>query len=110
MRTVRVEYRQEDDGTWSATSPDIPRYTAVGKTYPAIKRMVHTGVPFFLNLPARKVSFLETVLMPLPTWIGSWNANATYAVSANTSADQIVKSLQRRVHELKAGSVRLKVG
>jgi hypothetical protein len=109
MRTVNIEYRQEDDGSWSATSSDIPRYTAFAKTYPAVKRLVRQGLPFFLAMPARGIVFRETVMMPVPAPIGSWNGNATYAVSAPTSADQIVKSLKRRVHELKAGDVRVEV-
>lgn len=108
-RTVNIEYRQEDDGSWSATSSDIPRYTAFAKTYPAVKRLVRQGVPFFLELPSKQVAFHETVIMPVPALIGNWNANATYADSAETSADQIVKSLQRRVHELKAKDSRVEV-
>jgi hypothetical protein len=108
-RTVNIEYRQEEDGSWSATSSDIPRYTAFAKTYPAVKRLVHQGVPFFLATPAKDIALQETVLMPIPTVIGSWNGNATHALSATTSADQIVKQLKRRVHELKAGETRVEV-
>jgi hypothetical protein len=109
VRIVNIEYRQEEDGTWSATSPDIPRYTAVAKTYLGIRRLVRQGVPFFLGIPAKELRFRETALMSVPVVTGSWNGNATYASSTTTSADQIVKSLKRRVRELKAGDVHVEV-
>lgn len=48
METVRVIYRQVD-GTWTATSPDIPRWTAVADTFEEARKLSEEGVRFALD-------------------------------------------------------------
>ena len=45
---VRVLYRQDED-TWVATSPDIPRWTVVGNSYPEAHRLAEDGARFALE-------------------------------------------------------------
>ncbi len=60
MRTVRVLYRAETDGWW-AESPDFPGYTAVGKDYGEVRRMVHEGLP---DLAGEQLEIVEESLAP----------------------------------------------
>ncbi|HEY1688630.1 MAG TPA: hypothetical protein VGF95_07170 [Solirubrobacteraceae bacterium] len=46
--TVRVLYHQDED-TWVATSPDIPRWTVVADTYVEAHRLAEEGVRFALE-------------------------------------------------------------
>jgi predicted RNase H-like HicB family nuclease len=46
--TVRILYRQ-DEGTWVATSPEVPGWTAVADTYPEAHRLGEEGVRFALD-------------------------------------------------------------
>jgi predicted RNase H-like HicB family nuclease len=46
--TVRVLYRQDQD-TWVATSPDVPRWTVVANTYPEAHQLAEEGVRFTLE-------------------------------------------------------------
>ncbi len=45
---VRVLYRQDQD-TWVATSPDVPRWTVVADTYPEAHQLAEEGVRFVLE-------------------------------------------------------------
>ncbi len=45
---VRVLYRQDVD-TWVASSPDVPRWTAVADTYSEAHRLAEEGVRFALD-------------------------------------------------------------
>lgn len=45
---VRVLYRQDQD-TWVATSPDVPRWTVVADTYPEAHQLAEDGVRFALE-------------------------------------------------------------
>jgi predicted RNase H-like HicB family nuclease len=47
MRTVRVIYRQEPDGAWIGTSPEIPGYTAYGDTYEEAAARANDGLAWF---------------------------------------------------------------
>ncbi len=46
--TVRVLHRQDAD-TWVASSPDVPRWTAVADTYAEAHRLAEEGVRFALD-------------------------------------------------------------
>lgn len=46
--TVRVLYRQDQD-TWVASSPDVPRWTVVADTYAEAHRLAEEGVRFALE-------------------------------------------------------------
>ena len=46
--TVRILYRQ-DEGTWVATSPEVPNWTAVADTYTEACRLAEEGVRFALD-------------------------------------------------------------
>jgi predicted RNA binding protein YcfA (HicA-like mRNA interferase family) len=46
--TVRVLYRQDED-TWVATSPDVPRWTVVADTYAEAHQLAEDGVRFALE-------------------------------------------------------------
>jgi hypothetical protein len=48
VMTVRVLYRQDQD-TWVASSPDIPRWTVVADSYPEAHRLAEDGVRFALD-------------------------------------------------------------
>jgi predicted RNase H-like HicB family nuclease len=45
---VRILYRQDED-TWVATSPEVPRWTAVADTFPEAQRLAEEGVRFALE-------------------------------------------------------------
>ena len=47
MRTVRVIYRQEEDGAWIGTSPQIPGYTAWGDTVEEAMARANDGLAWF---------------------------------------------------------------
>ena len=57
METVRVIYHHES-GSWWAESPDIPRWYAVGDTYPEVVKLVEEGVPFALGYDAEVEHFV----------------------------------------------------
>jgi predicted RNase H-like HicB family nuclease len=46
--TVRVLYRQDED-TWVASSPDVPRWTVVADTYVEARQLAEEGVRFALE-------------------------------------------------------------
>jgi predicted RNase H-like HicB family nuclease len=46
--TVRVLHRQDED-TWVASSPDVPRWTVVADTYAEAHRLAEEGVRFALE-------------------------------------------------------------
>jgi predicted RNase H-like HicB family nuclease len=46
--TVRVLYRQDED-TWVASSPDVPRWTVVADTYAEAHQLAEDGVRFVLE-------------------------------------------------------------
>jgi predicted RNase H-like HicB family nuclease len=48
MRTVRVQYQQDED-TWVATSPDVDRWIAVADSLPEVRRLAEDGVRFALE-------------------------------------------------------------
>ena len=48
MNRIRVIYEQ-DDGTWVATSPEIPDWTAVGASYEEAQQLAEEGVRFALD-------------------------------------------------------------
>jgi predicted RNase H-like HicB family nuclease len=45
---VRVLYRQDED-TWAASSPDVPRWTLVADTYAEAHQLAEKGVRFALE-------------------------------------------------------------
>lgn len=47
MRTVRMIYRQEDDGAWIGTSPEVPGYVAYGDSYEEARDRAREGLPWF---------------------------------------------------------------
>jgi len=47
MRTVRVVYRQESDGAWIGTSPEIPGYVAHGDSYDEARERAEDGLSWF---------------------------------------------------------------
>ena len=47
MKTVRVIYRQEPDGAWIGTSPEIPGYVAHGDTYEQARARADDGLSWF---------------------------------------------------------------
>lgn len=47
MRTVRVFYREEADGAWIATCPEVPGYVGYGDTYEEARERVEDGLPWF---------------------------------------------------------------
>jgi predicted RNase H-like HicB family nuclease len=48
MDRIRVIYHHEGEGWW-AESPDVPGWTAVGKTYAEILKLAEEGIPFALE-------------------------------------------------------------
>jgi predicted RNase H-like HicB family nuclease len=48
MDRIRVHYWQDED-TWAATSPDVPRWTAVADTYDEVRQLAEEGVRFALE-------------------------------------------------------------
>jgi len=48
MDRIRVIYEHDED-TWTATSPEIPGWTAVGVTYEMTHRLAEEGVRFALD-------------------------------------------------------------
>lgn len=48
VMTVRVLYRQDQD-TWVASSPDVPRWTVVADTYAEAHHLAEDGVRFALE-------------------------------------------------------------
>jgi predicted RNase H-like HicB family nuclease len=46
--TVRVLYRQDQD-TWVASSPDVPRWTVVADSYREAHKLAEDGVRFALD-------------------------------------------------------------
>jgi predicted RNase H-like HicB family nuclease len=48
MERVRVIYHHEAEGWW-AESPDVPGWTAVGKSYAEILTLAEEGIPFALE-------------------------------------------------------------
>ena len=51
MRTARIYYRQEADGAWIGTSPDVPGYVAHGDTYGQAVQRTNEGLPWFAEEP-----------------------------------------------------------
>jgi predicted RNase H-like HicB family nuclease len=47
MRTVRVYYRQEQDGAWIGTSPDVPGYVGHGESFEEAVSRTNEGLPWF---------------------------------------------------------------
>jgi predicted RNase H-like HicB family nuclease len=45
---IRVLHRQDED-TWVASSPDIPNWTIVGKSYADAHRLAEEGARFALD-------------------------------------------------------------
>jgi predicted RNase H-like HicB family nuclease len=48
MERIRVHYEQ-DENTWVATSPQIPRWTAVAGSREELRELVEEGVRFALE-------------------------------------------------------------
>jgi predicted RNase H-like HicB family nuclease len=48
MERDRVIYHHEGEGWW-AESPDVPGWTAVGKSYAEILKLAEEGIPFALE-------------------------------------------------------------
>lgn len=49
MRTVRMVYRQEPDGAWIGTSPEVPGYVAHGDTYDQARDRADDGLSWFAD-------------------------------------------------------------
>ena len=47
MKSVRALYRQESDGAWIGTSPEVPGYVAHGDTYEQARDRMNEGLPWF---------------------------------------------------------------
>lgn len=47
MRTVRVIYRQESDGAWIGTSPEVPGYVGYGDSFDQARDRIREGLPWF---------------------------------------------------------------
>jgi predicted RNase H-like HicB family nuclease len=50
-REVRIRYHYDSKGTWWADSPDLPRFTAAGETFDAVRREAREGAAFFADEP-----------------------------------------------------------
>jgi predicted RNase H-like HicB family nuclease len=48
MDPIRVIYEQEE-GTWVATSPEVPNWTVVADSYEDAQRLAEEGVRFALD-------------------------------------------------------------
>jgi predicted RNase H-like HicB family nuclease len=46
MRKAQFIYRSEGDGWWAA-SPDLPGYSAIGKSFEEVRRLAADGAPWF---------------------------------------------------------------
>jgi predicted RNase H-like HicB family nuclease len=55
---VVVTYHKEA-GTFWADSPTIDGYSAVGESLHEVRELVHSGVPFFLDLPLEDIDLRE---------------------------------------------------
>ena len=49
MRTVKVIYRQESDGAWIGTSPEIPGFVGHGDTYDEARDRVNDALGWFVE-------------------------------------------------------------
>jgi predicted RNase H-like HicB family nuclease len=49
VRTVRVFYREEDDGAWIGTSPEAPGFVGHGDSYEQARDRSQEGLPWFLE-------------------------------------------------------------
>jgi hypothetical protein len=58
MKKVTVIFRHDLE-SWSAKSPDIPRYTAVADSYDELRELVIEGLPFFLGEPAEIIEVID---------------------------------------------------
>jgi predicted RNase H-like HicB family nuclease len=47
MKIVTAHYRQEEDGAWIGTSPQVPGYVAHGDTLAEAKERMSEGLPYF---------------------------------------------------------------
>ncbi len=47
MRAVRAIYREEADGAWIGTSPEVPGYVAHGDSYEQARDRMNEGLPWF---------------------------------------------------------------
>jgi hypothetical protein len=75
MRSVRVFYRCEPDGTWIATSPDVAGYVGYGDSYEEARDRIRDGLPRILcpgklcHQVLRALSFASTLRAGAP---GAW--------------------------------------
>jgi predicted RNase H-like HicB family nuclease len=60
MEVVHALFRQEDGG-WSARSPEAPGYRAFAPTLDEVIRLAHEGIPFFLERAVTVVDVFEAV-------------------------------------------------
>jgi predicted RNase H-like HicB family nuclease len=47
-RSIRMEYHREPDGWW-AESPDLPGFSAAGRTFAEVRAQAHEGARFFAD-------------------------------------------------------------
>jgi predicted RNase H-like HicB family nuclease len=50
-KPVQIVYVNEDDGGWSARSPQVRGWTAYARSFAEVQRRAHEGIPFFLGGP-----------------------------------------------------------
>ena len=67
MNIVKVYYRQESDGAWIATSPEVPGYMGHGDSFEQAADRVREGLPWFAE--AEGVAIVH-VQMPDPDATG----------------------------------------
>jgi predicted RNase H-like HicB family nuclease len=67
MKTVRMIYRQESDGAWIGTSPEIPGYTAHGDTYDEARDRANDGLAWFAEQDLCIAHIASTVAPGQPT-------------------------------------------
>lgn len=102
MRTVHVEYREEPEG-WSATSPELPRWTAFGQSFREVKQLAEDGIPFFLGVDPPEVAIRESLVMRPRVGVATQFGSTSGLVGERTRHEI------RAIHGLTADEVRVEV-
>ena len=50
MSEYLVIYETDEDGSWGASSPDLPGCVAVGSTRAAVERLIAEAIPMHIEL------------------------------------------------------------
>ena len=48
MKTVKIVYHRDEDA-WSADSPDMPGFSAIGDTFNDTRKLALEDIPFYFN-------------------------------------------------------------